>query len=73
MPVHRIANAADFGASVRRARKRQGLTQQQLALAIGTGERFVVDLESGKPTVRLGLALKAAGLLRLDLAARGGD
>ncbi len=64
-----LRNAAEFGAAVRQARKRQSLTQQQLALAIGTGERFVVDLESGKETVRLGLALKAANLLRLNLSA----
>ena len=31
--------------------KRQ--TQPQLALAAGVGVRFIVDLEAGKPTVRL--------------------
>jgi predicted transcriptional regulator len=37
------------------ARKALGLTQADLALAAGVGLRFVVELEAGKPTVRLGL------------------
>lgn len=69
MPAHPIIDPAQFGQAVRQARKRQGLTQQQLAMAMGTGERFVVELENGKETVRLGLALKAARLLGLNLAA----
>ena len=37
----------------RSARKQLALTQPQLALAAGVGVRFVVELEAGKPTVRL--------------------
>jgi y4mF family transcriptional regulator len=55
-----ISSAQDFGAMVARARKALGLTQRELALAIGTGERFIVDLEAGKPTAHLGKALAAA-------------
>lgn len=33
-----------------RARKGLGLTQRDLALAAGVGERFFVELEAGKPT-----------------------
>ena len=33
------------------------MTQEELALVAGVGRRFVVDLESGKPTARLGEAL----------------
>jgi HTH-type transcriptional regulator / antitoxin HipB len=45
------------------------MTQRELALVAGTGERFVVDLESGKVTAQLGRALTvlAALGLRLDL------
>ena len=50
----------EFGAMVARARKALGLTQRDLALAINTGERFIVDLEAGKPTAQLGKALAAA-------------
>jgi len=42
-----------MGKSLRGARKQLGLTQSQLALAAGVGVRFIVDLEAGKPTLRL--------------------
>lgn len=42
-----------LGQAVRAARHQLGLTQHQLALAAGVGIRFVVELEAGKPTVRL--------------------
>jgi y4mF family transcriptional regulator len=66
-----IATAQEFGASLARARKALGLTQRQLALSIGVGERFIVDLEAGKATAQLGKALaaaKAAGMHLSDTA-----
>ncbi len=65
-----IKTVKDFGAAVRETRRREGLTQQQLALSSGTGERFIVDLESGKETVQLGKALKIATALgiKIDMA-----
>lgn len=52
-----------LGLLVRRARKDLGLTQPQLALAAGVGVRFVVDLEAGKPTVRLEQTLRVVQAL----------
>lgn len=46
-----------IGAVVRRTRLDQGLRQDQLAAAAGVGLRFVVELERGKPTVRLAKVL----------------
>jgi y4mF family transcriptional regulator len=63
-PLHR---PRDFGAAIRHARKRDGLTQRDLALSVGTGERFIVDLENGKETVRLGKALEVAAALGLKI------
>jgi len=66
-----IATAKDFGATLTRARKALGLTQRELALSIGVGERFIVELEAGKPTAQLGKALaaaKAAGMRLTDSA-----
>jgi HTH-type transcriptional regulator/antitoxin HipB len=63
-----ITTAADFGAALIRARKGLGLTQRDLALAIGVGERFIVDLEAGKPTAQLGKALAAAKAAGMHLA-----
>ncbi|MCK5621213.1 MAG: helix-turn-helix transcriptional regulator [Alphaproteobacteria bacterium] len=55
-----IHNAVEFGRAVQRKRKALGMTQRDLALAVGVGERFVVDLEKGKPTCELGRALRVA-------------
>ena len=66
-----INNATQFGAAVASARKALGLTQRELALAINSGERFIVDLEAGKPTAQLGKALAAAKAVGLRLTATG--
>ena len=58
-----IENASQFGAAV--------ATQRELALAINSGERFIVDLEAGKPTAQLGKALAAAKAVGLRLTAAG--
>jgi y4mF family transcriptional regulator len=60
-------DAQAFGRLVARARKALGLTQRDLALAINTGERFIVDLEAGKPTAQLGKALAAAHAVGIRL------
>jgi HTH-type transcriptional regulator/antitoxin HipB len=48
-----IRSPQQLGAALRAARKQLGLTQPRLALAAGVGVRFIVDLEAGKPTLRL--------------------
>jgi y4mF family transcriptional regulator len=55
-----IDTPSQFGEAVAAARKQLGITQRDLALAINSGERFIVDLEAGKPTAQLGKALAAA-------------
>jgi len=65
-----IDTASAFGAALARARKGLELTQRELALAVGVGERFIVDLEAGKPTAQLGKALaaaKATGMRLVDI------
>lgn len=49
---------ASIGALLRQERNRQGLTQEQLAAIAGVGIRFVRELETGKTTCRIGLALQ---------------
>jgi y4mF family transcriptional regulator len=53
-----IQSPQQLGDVLRAARKQLGLTQPQLALAAGVGVRFIVDLEAGKPTVRLETVLR---------------
>jgi DNA-binding XRE family transcriptional regulator len=48
-------------------RRELGLSQQDLALTIDSGERFIVDLEKGKPTCQLDKALRAAAALGIRL------
>ena len=62
-----LRDAQVLGAEVRRARKQLRLTQQGLAEIAGVGTRFVSELERGKDTVRLGLALHLARLVGLDI------
>ena len=66
----RITRPEHLGEQIRRARKRRGLTQVELARQAGVGTRFVSELERGKPTVRLGLALEVASLAGVELLAR---
>ena len=67
MMMMTIENAEQFGAAVTAGRKALGLTQRELALAINTGERFIVELEAGKSTAQLGKALAAARAVGLRL------
>jgi y4mF family transcriptional regulator len=48
-----IRSPQQLGDVLRAARKQLRLTQPQLALAAGVGVRFIVELEAGKPTLRL--------------------
>ena len=67
LPIGSMANAKALGQQVRAARRTAGLTQQDLADACGVGRRFISELESGKPTARLGLALNVIQNLGLSL------
>ena len=65
-----IKSPQELGQALRSARKGLGLTQPQLALAAGVGVRFIVDLEGGKPTVRLDSLMRViealGGVITLD-------
>ncbi|MBU6460884.1 MAG: helix-turn-helix transcriptional regulator [Proteobacteria bacterium] len=58
-----IRSPQQLGDALRAARKQLGLTQPQLALAAGVGARFIVDLEAGKPTLRLENVLRVIDAL----------
>lgn len=62
-----IRSPQQLGDALRAARKRIGLTQPQLALAAGVGVRFIVDLEAGKPTLRLENILRVVDALGGEL------
>jgi HTH-type transcriptional regulator / antitoxin HipB len=60
--------AKKLGELVKTARQRMGVTQRALALTSGTGLRFIVDLEKGKPTCQLGKALAVVNTLGVEIA-----
>jgi HTH-type transcriptional regulator / antitoxin HipB len=66
-----IRSPQQLGAAMLAARKQLGLTQPQLALAAGVGVRFIVDLESGKPTVRLENVLRVIDALGGEVQLNG--
>ena len=70
-PVMAINSPAALGQAMRHARKQLSLTQPQLALAAGVGVRFIVDLEAGKPTLRLEHILRVLHALGGTLAIAG--
>jgi len=66
-----IRSPRQLGDALRTARKQLGLTQPQLALAAGVGVRFIVDLEAGKPTLRLENVLRVIDALGGEIQLNG--
>lgn len=64
-------NSNAIGKIVKDSRKRLGVTQRDLALTSGTGLRFIIELEKGKPTVQLEKVLNVLRTLGLELTLEG--
>ena len=62
-----MKTAEQLGASIRMRRKQLKLTQKELAMTCGTGLRFIVDLEKGKPTCQIGKALQVLQALGITV------
>ena len=54
-----IPAVADLGDTIARRRDALGITQAQLAFTIGVNRRVIGELERGKDTVQVGIALRA--------------
>lgn len=63
-----IKNSIELGSAIREERKRLKVTQKELAMAAGTGLRFLIDLERGKPTARIEGVFKVLQALGAKLA-----
>jgi HTH-type transcriptional regulator / antitoxin HipB len=70
-----VMTAADLGAAIRQRRRELHLAQEDVANVIGVNRRVIGQLESGKDTVQLKIALEAARAVGLDihLQPRGGQ
>jgi y4mF family transcriptional regulator len=62
-----IKTAKDLGIIIRDRRKEMKLSQAELAGLCGVGNRFIVELEAGKPTIQFDKALYVAMNLGLEL------
>ena len=62
-----VHSAAELGGLARRQRQLLGLKQEEVAGLGNTGNRFMVDLERGKPTLQLQMALDVLDLLGLEV------
>jgi transcriptional regulator with XRE-family HTH domain len=62
-----VQSASDFGAQLRARRKSLKLSQKSLADVIGVNRRVLGQLEHGKGTVQLQIAIEAARAVGLDI------
>jgi y4mF family transcriptional regulator len=63
-----VRSTSDFGLALRERRRAVGLSQGAVADVVGVNRRVIGELERGKPTVRLDIALRVAEALGLDLS-----
>jgi len=72
-PMERTDSPQALGSAIRRRRSSLEITQDELALSIEVNRKVIGQLEGGKETVRLDIALNAARALGLNVGveARG--
>ncbi len=57
----------EIAKTIRQTRKAMCVTQKELALTSGTGLRFIIDLEKGKPTCQFGKVLTVLHTLGISI------
>ena len=67
-----IKSVKELGAIIKETRKRQKLTQVELAQLSNLGTRFISDLENGKPTCEIEKVLKVAANLGIKIEVNNG-
>lgn len=60
-------NTEELGKIIKTKRKELQVTQKELALTCGTGIRFIIDLEKGKPTCQISKILQIINALGLQM------
>ena len=63
----KVTNPQEIGQLIRQRRKAAGLTLKDAAGIAGVGVRFLSELERGKPTLQMGLAIEVLQLFGLEL------
>ena len=65
-----VQSTAELGQLARERRQQIALTQLDVAGLSNTGNRFIVELEQGKPTLQLQKVLDVLNLLGLEVVIR---
>lgn len=63
----KVTNPLEIGQQIRQRRKESGLTLKDAAGLAGVGVRFLSELERGKSTLQIGLAIEVLQLFGLEL------
>lgn len=64
----RAVTSHDFGQQIRARRRALDLTQSELADVVGVNRRVIGELERGKESVQLSIALRVVEALGLDVS-----
>lgn len=64
----KIRTVNELGATIRRARKQRGWTQDDLAVHAGISRRTLVSLEGGNPRGEIGIVVRVIAALDRELA-----
>lgn len=65
--IMKIKDTKSLGMIIKQTRKKQGLTQSELAAIVGVGIRFIRELEAGKTSCHLSKTLAVLNSLGIDL------
>ena len=68
-----VRSPEDLGRLVRRLREANHLTQRELAARLGTSQRYIYELENGKPKTADRRYFELLTLLGITLTAVSGD
>jgi len=69
----KIKTTEELGAKIRSRRKELKVNQKDLAMASGTGLRFIIELEKGKSTCQAGKILDVLHALGIVMHVEAGD
>lgn len=65
--MSQVRSSADLGEVIRAERRRQGMTQAELAGLADVGVTFLSQLENGKGSAEVGKALQVLTMLGIDV------
>ena len=63
-----FSSMPELGSLIKKHRKNKNLTQLQVSEILGSGLRFISDIENGKDTAQIGMVLKLLKLLNIRIA-----